>query len=141
MNELLEMYQELGISPAVYHRGEEPYMLPKDDRTWLTQAIDDTASDVSRFARLMVDGGGDSAQAAGPQGRVRAADSSRGRGAERPRAAVARSALRAQPGQAAQGGGFLGGLLVPFRPSEKEPVARGGTRKSFLPLGKRQFPS
>lgn len=40
-----------------------PYMLPKDDRTWLTQAIDDTASDVSRFARLMVDGGGDSAQA------------------------------------------------------------------------------
>ena len=23
MNELLEMYQELGISPAVYHRGEE----------------------------------------------------------------------------------------------------------------------
>ena len=26
------------------------------------------------------------------------------------------------PGQAAQGGGFLGGLLVPFRPSEKEPV-------------------
>lgn len=40
-----------------------PYMLPKDDRTWLTQAIDDTASDVSRFARLMVGGGGDSAQA------------------------------------------------------------------------------
>lgn len=40
-----------------------PYMLPKDDRTWLTQAIDDTASDVSRFARLMVDGGGDGAQA------------------------------------------------------------------------------
>lgn len=40
-----------------------PYMLPKDDRTWLTQAIDDTASDVSRFARLMFDGGGDSAQA------------------------------------------------------------------------------
>lgn len=40
-----------------------PYMLPKDDRTWITQAIDDTASDVSRFARLMVDGGGDSAQA------------------------------------------------------------------------------
>ena len=40
-----------------------PYMLPKDDRTWLTQAIDDTASDVSRFARLMVSGGGDSAQA------------------------------------------------------------------------------
>lgn len=40
-----------------------PYMLPKDDRTWLTQAIDDTASDVSRFARLMVYGGGDSAQA------------------------------------------------------------------------------
>lgn len=40
-----------------------PYMLPKDDRSWLTQAIDDTASDVSRFARLMVDGGGDSAQA------------------------------------------------------------------------------
>ena len=37
----------------------------------------------------------------GPQGRVREADSSRGRGAERPRAAVARSALRAQPGQAA----------------------------------------
>lgn len=40
-----------------------PYMLPKDDRTWLTQAIDDTASDVSRFARLMFDGGGDRAQA------------------------------------------------------------------------------
>lgn len=40
-----------------------PYMLPKDDRTWLTQAIDDTASDVSRFARLMFGGGGDSAQA------------------------------------------------------------------------------
>lgn len=40
-----------------------PYMLPKDDRTWLTQAIDDTASDISRFARLMVGGGGDSAQA------------------------------------------------------------------------------
>lgn len=40
-----------------------PYMLPKDDRTWLTQAIDDTASDVSRFARLMVGGRGDSAQA------------------------------------------------------------------------------
>ena len=58
----------------------------------------------------------------GPQGRVREADSSRGRGAERPRlrsadrvseanrrrrflgrrSAVARSALRAQPGQAAQ---------------------------------------
>ena len=40
-----------------------PYLLNKDDRTWLTQAIDDTASDDSRFARLMVDGGGDSAQA------------------------------------------------------------------------------
>ena len=38
-------------------------MLPKDDRTWLTQAIVDTASDVSLFARLMVDGGVDSAQA------------------------------------------------------------------------------
>ena len=37
------------------------------------------------------------------------------------------------PGQAAQGEGFLGGLLVPFRPSEKEPVMRGGTRSSFLP--------
>ena len=37
------------------------------------------------------------------------------------------------PGQAAQGGGFLGGLLVPFRPSEKEPVMRGGTRSYFLP--------
>ena len=42
----------------------------------------------------------------GPQGRVREADSSRGRGAERPRAAVARSALRAS----------AKGILSGFRP-------------------------
>lgn len=40
-----------------------PYMLPKDNRTWLVQAIDDTASDVSGFASLMVSGGGDNAKA------------------------------------------------------------------------------
>ena len=47
------------------------------------------------------------------------------------RSPQARSA--SMPGQAAQGGGFLGGLLVPFRPSEKEPMPRGGTRSCFLP--------
>ena len=40
-----------------------PYMLPKDNRTWLVQAIDDTASDISRFTRLMLSGGGDNAKA------------------------------------------------------------------------------
>lgn len=40
-----------------------PYMLPKDDRTWLVQAIDDTASDISGFTRLMLSGGGDNAKA------------------------------------------------------------------------------
>lgn len=40
-----------------------PYMLPKDNRTWLVQAIDDTASDISGFTRLMLSGGGDNAKA------------------------------------------------------------------------------
>lgn len=40
-----------------------PYMLPKDNRTWLVQAIDDTASDISGFTRLMFSGGGDNAKA------------------------------------------------------------------------------
>lgn len=40
-----------------------PYMLPKDDRTWLVQAIDDTVSDISGFTRLMLSGGGDNAKA------------------------------------------------------------------------------
>lgn len=40
-----------------------PYMLPKDNRTWLVQAIDDTASDISRITRLMLSGGGDNAKA------------------------------------------------------------------------------
>lgn len=40
-----------------------PYMLPKDNRTWLVQAIDDTASDISGFTRLMLFGGGDNAKA------------------------------------------------------------------------------
>lgn len=40
-----------------------PYMLPKDNRTWLTQAIDDTASDISGFTRLMISGGGENAKA------------------------------------------------------------------------------
>ena len=63
----------------------------------------------------------------GPQGRVREADSSRGRGAERPRAAVARSALRAQPGQAAQAPcGFFPPFLVRTR---KGAACRGGTRQ------------
>ena len=63
----------------------------------------------------------------GPQGRVREADSSRGRGAERPRAAVARSALRAQPGQAAQAPcGFF--PLFLGRPRNRA-ACRGGTRQ------------
>ena len=63
----------------------------------------------------------------GPQGRVREADSSRGRGAERPRAAVARSALRAQPGQAAQAPcGFFPPFLVRTRNGA---ACRGGTRQ------------
>ena len=63
----------------------------------------------------------------GPQGRVREADSSRGRGAERPRAAVARSALRAQPGQAAQAPcGFFPPFLVRTRNGA---ARRGGTRQ------------
>ena len=40
-----------------------PYMLPKDNRTWLVQAIDDTASDIIGFTRLMLSGGGDNAKA------------------------------------------------------------------------------
>lgn len=40
-----------------------PYMLPKDNRTWLVQAIDDTASDISGLTRLMLSGGGDNAKA------------------------------------------------------------------------------
>lgn len=40
-----------------------PYMLPKDNRTWLVQAIDDTASDISGFTRLMLSGGGGNAKA------------------------------------------------------------------------------
>lgn len=40
-----------------------PYMLPKDNRTWLVQAIDDTVSDISGFTRLMLSGGGDNAKA------------------------------------------------------------------------------
>ena len=63
----------------------------------------------------------------GPQGRVREADSSRGRGAERPRAAVARSALRAQPGKAAQDPcGFFPPFLVRTRNGA---ARRSGTRQ------------
>jgi hypothetical protein len=40
-----------------------PYMLPKDNRTWLVQAIDDTASDISGLTRLMLSDGGDNAKA------------------------------------------------------------------------------
>lgn len=40
-----------------------PYMLPKDNRTWLVQAIDDTASDIIGLTRLMLSGGGDNAKA------------------------------------------------------------------------------
>lgn len=40
-----------------------PYMLPKDNRTWFVQAIDDTASDIIGFTRLMLSGGGDNAKA------------------------------------------------------------------------------
>lgn len=40
-----------------------PHMLPKDNRTWLVQAIDDTVEDVGSFARLMVSGGADSEKA------------------------------------------------------------------------------
>ena len=72
----------------------------------------------------------------GPQGRVREADSSRGRGAERPRAAVARSALRAQPGQAAQAPcGFFPPFLVRTRNGA---ACRGGTRQT-TPLTERQI--
>ena len=72
----------------------------------------------------------------GPQGRVREADSSRGRGAERPRAAVARSALRAQPGQAAQAPcGFF--PLFLGRPRNRA-ACRGGTRQA-TPLTERQI--
>lgn len=36
-----------------------PYMLPKDNRTWLMQVIDDTVEDVPRFLRLSFSNVGD----------------------------------------------------------------------------------
>lgn len=40
-----------------------PYILPKDNRTWLVQALDDTYTDVVSFARLLVSGGADNEKA------------------------------------------------------------------------------